>query len=127
MLDYHTKNGALATLATRNRKTSRYLLFNEQEELCGWTNINTKEVKSVRQAQTTHNYAFSGIHIIDSELLNLITEKGKFSITNTYLNLAKEHKIMAYLHDNDYWFDVGKHEQLNEAKQFLSNLEKDLV
>jgi MurNAc alpha-1-phosphate uridylyltransferase len=126
MLDYHNKNGALATLATRNRKTSRYLLFNEQEELCGWKNINTKEIKSVREAQSTHNYAFSGIHIIDPKLLNLITEKGKFSITNTYLDLAKEHKIMAYLHDEDYWFDVGKHEQLNKAELFLANLNNDV-
>jgi NDP-sugar pyrophosphorylase family protein len=120
MLHYHKKNKALATLATRSRESSRYLLFNEQQELCGWTNTKTKAIKHVRPAKTIQQYAFSGIHIIDPFLLELITQKGKFSITDTYLELAAQHKIIAYPHDQDYWFDVGKPERLKAASIFLT-------
>ena len=35
MVQFHTENQALATLAVQDRKTSRYLLFDEQLQLCG--------------------------------------------------------------------------------------------
>lgn len=119
MLAYHQEQNALATLATRKRESSRYLLFNREQQLCGWTNTKTKEVKMVREAATTNNYAFSGIHIIEPALLDLIQQEGKFSITTTYLELAAQHKIIAYPHDEDYWFDVGKPERLQAAQDFL--------
>lgn len=120
MLRYHQNHNALATLATRKRESSRYLLFNEQLELCGWTNTKTKVTKNVRPANNIEQYAFSGIHIINPTLLNLITQTGKFSITDVYLNLANKHKILAYLHDEDYWFDVGKPDRLEAVQNFLS-------
>lgn len=120
MLDYHKKNKALATLATRSRESSRYLLFNEQQQLCGWTNTKTKAIRHVRPAKNRQQYAFSGIHIINPLLLDLITQEGKFSITDTYLDLASQHNIIAYPHDQDYWFDVGKPERLAAASKFLS-------
>ncbi|CAA6826947.1 MAG: Nucleotidyltransferase-like protein [uncultured Aureispira sp.] len=116
---YHQAHQALATLATRSRESSRYLLFNEQQELCGWTNTNTKAIRHVRPANSIQQYAFSGIHIINPALLDFITQEGKFSITETYLDLASEHKIIAYPHDQDYWFDVGKPERLAAAASFI--------
>jgi NDP-sugar pyrophosphorylase family protein len=120
MRQYHQENKALATLATRSRESSRYLLFNEHQELCGWTNTKTKAIRHVRPANSIQQYAFSGIHIIKPALLELITQEGKFSITDTYLDLAAQHKIIAYPHDQDYWFDVGKPERLAAATTFLS-------
>ena len=35
MVQFHTENQALATLAVQDRKTSRYLLFDDQLQLCG--------------------------------------------------------------------------------------------
>jgi NDP-sugar pyrophosphorylase family protein len=35
MVEFHTENHALATLAVQDRETSRYLLFNEHLQLCG--------------------------------------------------------------------------------------------
>lgn len=122
MLDYHNQHQALATLATRKRESSRYLLFNENQTLCGWTNTKTNELKKVREATITNRYAFSGIHIIHPKLLTLMTQDGKFSITTTYLALANQHKIVAYPHDKDYWFDVGKPERLDAATQFLASI-----
>ena len=121
MLEYHKSKTALATLATRKRVSSRYLLFDKGHQLCGWTNTKTSEVKISREGRETEQYAFSGIQILSPEIFDLIGEKGKFSITESYLNLAKEHEIIAYPHDEDYWFDVGSPEKLEVVEHFLES------
>ena len=37
----HVNNNALATLLVSQRQTSRYLLFNQENKLCGWRNHAT--------------------------------------------------------------------------------------
>ncbi len=39
MISYHERQAPLATLAVRARETSRYFLFNDMNELCGWKNV----------------------------------------------------------------------------------------
>ena len=48
------------------RETQRYLLFDDDMRLRGWTNIATGEVRSPYrdlQVDKLHRYAFSGIHL----------------------------------------------------------------
>jgi MurNAc alpha-1-phosphate uridylyltransferase len=52
MIDDHFRNRPLATLAVTNRTTSRYLLFDEKEELCGWQNVSTGEERLARAGNT---------------------------------------------------------------------------
>ncbi len=123
MLDYHHAQQATATLAIRQRKSSRYLLFDEEKRLSGWTNVSTKERRVQRKADNLQPYAFSGIHIIAPVLLRLLpAPKGAFSIIETYLELAASERLMGYVHDQDYWFDVGKPERLAEATIFIQSL-----
>ncbi len=119
MLVDHKNSNALATLAVRKRKTSRYLLFNAEKELCGWENQRSGEEIIVKKNRSLTPLAFSGIHIIDPKIFDLITEKGVFSIIKTYLNLAENHAIMAYDHSKDFWLDVGRPENLTEANRNL--------
>lgn len=116
----HLQNKALATLAVRDRKSSRYLLFDKNKELCGWENTKTAELKMSKATESPQQKAFSGIQVISPEVFNLIRQKGRFSITNSYLELAKKHRIAAYEHNQDYWFDVGKPERLLSAENFLN-------
>ncbi|MDX1666055.1 MAG: sugar phosphate nucleotidyltransferase, partial [Saprospiraceae bacterium] len=60
-LDRHRRSGALATLAVRDRKSSRYLLFDEKYRLCGWRNEKTAEERLCRTGTRRYKYAFSGI------------------------------------------------------------------
>lgn len=120
MLDYHQQQGGLATLACRQRTSSRYLLF-EGQQLCGWQNTKTGEIINPLGKSNYTPLAFSGIHIIQQDLLAMLTQGGCYSITPTYLELmAKGQKIVAYQHDQDAWFDVGKPEKLSVARQFCS-------
>src|SRR5258708_1172715 len=79
MLKVHGENHALATLAVQERESSRYLLFDEQGELCGRRIGRDQEPELVRSSPSLKQLAFSGIHIISPRLLPQITEEGVFS------------------------------------------------
>ena len=118
-IEYHKANKASATLAIRKRETSRYFLFNNNSELKGWINKNTKEVKSCNSDISSFDeYAFSGIHIINTNFIKELKEE-KLSITPFYLQEACESKIIGYKHDTDYWIDCGKIESLKLAEKTI--------
>lgn len=120
LYNFHKRHNALATLATRQRSTSRYLLFDENHVLHGWTNVKAGVVRQKRATESDLFFrAFSGIHVISPEIFSLFTRKGKFSIIDTYLDCAKTHLIQEFPHDDDNWLDVGKHESLREAERFF--------
>jgi len=99
---------ALATLVVRDRLTSRYLLFDQTMQLCGWENRKTGEILNCRDEKEIIPLAFSGIQVIDPEIFSLITERGTFSLITLYLRLATNHPVRGYLDDASYWKDVGK-------------------
>lgn len=106
----HLENNSLATLAVKERNTSRALIFDETGALCYWQNNKTGEKKLSRQPKgEILKFAFSGIHIVNPEIFDYIDEKGVFSIIDLYLRLAKNHKI-SYYQDDSFWIDMGKKE-----------------
>jgi N-acetyl-alpha-D-muramate 1-phosphate uridylyltransferase len=122
MLCSHEKENVLASLAVSNRSTNRYFLFDGTQRLCGWENKITKEKRIVFQPESQFKeLAFSGIHIISPEIFHLITQKGKFSITSTYLELASKYRIVAFQHDPNQWFDLGKPSQIEIAERLFAS------
>jgi NDP-sugar pyrophosphorylase family protein len=120
MLDFHTQNQALATLAVQQRQSSRYLLFDEQMRLCGRRLVKEQKTELVRPSPQFEEVAFSGIHVILPSLLRMMSEQGAFSIVQSYLRLASEgERIMAYRTDGDYWRDLGKPESVARAAEDL--------
>ena len=123
LLSYHMQEKALATLVVRKRKTTRYLLFDKQLQLAGWKDLRSGEIKISRleSIDGAEEFAFSGIHIINPEIFNLITEEGKFSIIDLYLRLAQNKTIKAFVDDSKMWLDLGKPQQLAEAEILMEN------
>jgi NDP-sugar pyrophosphorylase family protein len=121
MLAHHQQNKAIATLAIRQRETSRYLLFDENHHLAGWRNKSTGEEIVVRTKGDFSEFAFSGIHIISPKMLPLLGDIRKHSLTPFYLEIAKENTIAGYEHNDDSWFDCGKPETLKQAENYLKN------
>jgi NDP-sugar pyrophosphorylase family protein len=120
MVQFHRDNQALATLAVQQRETSRYLLFDEQLQLCGRRVGREAKPEIVRAATKTDALAFSGIHIISPRLLTLLKEEGVFSIIDSYLRLAGSgEKIIAFRGDDYYWRDLGKPSDLQQAARDL--------
>ena len=64
--------------------------------------------------------AYSGLAIFQPEALDMITQKGKFSLIDVYLSLAPEHKIAAYDHSGERLIDVGKPGSVAEAEKMFS-------
>jgi MurNAc alpha-1-phosphate uridylyltransferase len=116
MVAQHRSSKALATLATSNRETSRYFLFNESNLLSGWRNVKTNEEKIKRNESPLIQKAFSGVHIISSQLLGLIQQEGKFSMVDVYLSLAASQNIQSFDHSHSQFIDVGKPESIIKAE-----------
>lgn len=117
---HHLESKALATLAIRERNTQRYLLFNNDNTLCGWENIKTGEKKlPLNTTEPLNRFAFSGIQVIDPALFSLIIQEGKFSIIDVYLELIKTQTIKGYNHTQGKWLDVGKPESLLKAGDLI--------
>ena len=113
----------LATLLVSDRKTSRYLLFDEQLRLVGWTNVQTGEVRSPYQnldVKACQKLAFAGIHTISTDIFPLMEGwPDRFSIIDFYLSVCATHTIRGVQMPNLRILDVGKIDSLQEAENFL--------
>ena len=123
---YHTySTQADAVLLVSQRDTQRYLLFNDCDELVGWTNIKTGEVKSpfpsVESDITPYRkLAFSGIHIFSPSLLpDMASWQDRFSIIDFYLQSCATHRIIGVEKDDLRLLDVGKIDSLTIAEEFF--------
>ena len=119
MQDKLNNSNALAILAVSKRLSSRQLLFNQENLLSGWQNTQTKEEIITRENQILTPLAFSGVHIIRPEVLELMPKEEKFSIINHYLQLSRNNNLLAFKHENLLWYDLGKYEQIAEIEQQL--------
>ncbi len=115
MIHFHETHNPLATIATTNRQTSRYLLFDEEQKLTGWKNVKTGETKGVDGTPK----AFSGIHILSNAIFEKIHHNGKFSMIDAYLDLCNNNSILSYDHSTDLLMDIGTMEKLKEAESIF--------
>ena len=121
MLVEHATSGALATLAVSKRESSRKLLFSTEGKMTGWKNNETGEVRgNLKKAHDYQEYAFSGIHIIDPLLLNMLPDTDVFSIIDLYLSLCSKYPFRSFEHDPGDFLDIGKPDQLIKAEKFLA-------
>jgi len=117
---YHLKSNSIATLAVQNRKSSRYFLFDEDKNLCGWKNEKTLETKIARQQiGSLTQFAFSGIQIINPKIFQFMPEKNIFSLVDLYLSIASKEQISYFDHTGSLFIDLGKKENLLEAEKII--------
>ncbi len=124
---FHQEKNADISLAVQNRKTNRFFLFNGNYRLIGWKNIKTNEI--ILQHLTKGKIlplAFSGIHLLNQDVIEHIAESKDtvFSITKYYIENCKNLNIAGFLHDDNFFMDLGKHENLKFAEYL--NLDKFL-
>lgn len=116
LLDYHKDYKPLISFGVTNRKTSRYFLFDEFDRLSGWRNKKTgEEIISVAVNDPVER-AYSCVVVFEPRIFSLIPQRGKFSLVETYLSLAKNNLILGYDHTGDKFADVGKPESIAAAE-----------
>lgn len=110
----------VSQLVVSDRQTQRYLCFDEQNHLCGWTNIATGELKG----RDGCHLAFSGMQILNTGILSLLKEmkEDKFSLIDFYLRYMQHMSLHAFVPTNYRMMDVGKINQIEEAERFAENL-----
>ncbi len=119
----HLASDALVTLAVRKRETSRYLIFSEDKKMQGWVNVKSGKMILRRSHQgNCQLMGFSGLHIIDPKIFDMMPKEDAFSIIDVYLDLASENNLMSYEEDASVWLDVGKPENLAKAALLLNHI-----
>ena len=119
LLAFHKNKNALISFGITNRKTSRYFLFDEENRLCGWRNVNTGEERISIPKAGLKEMAYSCVVVFEPEIFDLISQRGKFSLVDTYLSLAAAHSIYGYDHSGDKLVDVGKPESVAVAEKLF--------
>ena len=122
----------MGVVVVSERDTQRYLLFDEENRLCGWTNIATGEIRPASLASSPNSLiasrlAFSGMQVLNPRIFDCMDEvvekKGdKFSLIDLYLHIAEKEILRAYIPENYRMMDVGKIAQLSEAEAFATSL-----
>ena len=118
-LDLNALPADAPLLIVSERKTKRYLQFDDTMRLIGWKNIETGEVKGCEG----RSFAFSGIHLFHPSLSPLLADwPDRFPIMDFYLKACADHLIRGYEAHDLRLMDVGKLDTLEEAEKFISNI-----
>ena len=116
LIAYHQQHRPLITMGVTNRKSSRVLLFDEENRLCGWKNAQTgEEIISIPKPNLIER-AYSCVVVYEPKIFSLIQQQGKFSIIAAYLDLAAANSIIGIDHSGDKLVDVGKPESVPIAE-----------
>lgn len=113
---------AMATLVVNDRKTSRYLFFDDNNDLKGWINEeNGKTISSsAYNSLEHHKLAFFGIHALSGNAISYMNSfPDKFSIIDFYLSICDNNSVQAFMANENEMVDVGKLDALKEAEDFV--------
>jgi NDP-sugar pyrophosphorylase family protein len=120
LMDAHAGSGALATLAVKERPTTRNLLVDKNNRLCGWEHpakkiriITTETTKGLKYT------AFSGVYILSPQIFNHFPDEEVFGFMPWILELAGAHKVLTWDQGEAFWFEAGRTESVEEAGRML--------
>lgn len=133
LYESHMNESADASLLVSERNTSRYFVFDDKDNLVGWKNLQTGEVRTSCEelkpalecltADDEHYRlrAFSGIHVISPTLFPLLEQQSEvFSITNFYWQNSPQRHIRGIEAPKGFqWVDAGKPEALKKAEEII--------
>ncbi len=115
-----------ALLVVSRRQTKRYLLFDDECILDGWTNIETGEVKSPYKGldpSDMRQLAFSGIHVVWPRVFPLLESMPeRFGIIDFYLKYCHQCAFVGYEKKDLRLMDVGKLDTLDHAETFIKQI-----
>jgi NDP-sugar pyrophosphorylase family protein len=107
--NFHNDYEHLASLAVKERETTRPFLMNEKGLLCGWENKVTGEKRIIRNEIPLQQIAYSGIAILSPSFIDMLPKAGSYSLTPELLTIAGKHDIHLFPHTGA-WKDMGRPE-----------------
>lgn len=124
LMDAHRSSDALVTVAVKERRSSRHLLFDAEGILCGWQSNVTGET---RLARSLHGPAtllpFMGVYVMSPAVFALMKEPGPFSIIDFFMEVAGlGGQIQAFRDDYAKWADLGSRDRIEAAKKLFGGV-----
>lgn len=116
---FHQSKMGLVSLAVSGRKSSRCFVFDNDNRLIGWKNLQTGQERMTVNSYPSFPKAFSGISLYRYEFFEALAMKGKFSLVDAFLSLATDHAIYGYEHSGEKWVDVGRPESVAVAESLF--------
>lgn len=109
--EYHNKSGSIATLLLHHREPYNQIRIDEK---CRVIDISRKN--------EPERLAFTGIHIMEPDILQYIPGQGYSDIIDCYNKMILSgESISAYISDKHYWHDIGTLEgYINANKEILT-------
>ena len=122
LMEYHKQNAPIATMVMQDRETFNQVIIDSKKHFCGLKYIKAnREIIAKQPVEPFKLLAFSGIHVINKNILKYKSTDNEFSIINTYLDAVKNNERILSYQPNIYWKDVGTIEKLREAEIFISS------
>ncbi|MCV3391538.1 nucleotidyltransferase family protein [Campylobacter sp. IFREMER_LSEM_CL2101] len=112
MLEFHIANKSLATMGVRKH-------FYQIPYGVIVSNIKNQILKIEEKPEQTF-LINSGIYILDPKILSYIPKNDFFDMPTLFENIQENNKY-AYLIE-DYWIDIGRHEEYQKANSDISYL-----
>lgn len=126
LYDMAERSNVDALLVVSQRQTKRYLLFDDELILDGWTNIETGEVRSPYPSldvSDLRRLAFSGVHVLSPRVFPLFLDMPeRFGIIDFYLKYCHRRAFIGYEQRDLRLLDVGKLDTLEAATEFIGKL-----
>lgn len=116
LINFQQQQQPLVAFGVTKRDTSRNILLDADHRMCGWRNNSSGEEKIVLPKENLQPFAYSCVVVYHPSIFEKIQQRGKFSVMDTYLDLAAHNVILGYPHDGDKWVDVGKPESVAVAE-----------
>ena len=123
-----TRPESLSTLLVSERVTRRYLLFDTDMQLVGWTDTVTGQVRSPYpdlDPSRCRRFAFAGIHNLSPAIFDAfdaLEMPDRFPIMDFYLKACDRYPICGVVADGLRMVDVGKLETLEAASALAKEL-----
>lgn len=124
LVDIHLRNSNIATLGIMQRRSSRGLFFNQNDQLTGWKTPGVSEESPQKKREelgsADASYAFSGISICSGEIFSYMPDSDSFSIIESYLAAARASgRVFGVQIPNTGWVDIGTPERLEGLRKSL--------
>ena len=119
MYAYHTRKGALATMAVRNREGTRAFLVDDNGVIRGWTNRKSGvDIITIEQPMNLTEIPSMAISVYDPGIFDYM-EEGKYTMTSIIMKATASERVIAFRYDRGFWIDIGTPEQLEKAREML--------
>lgn len=118
LIDYHERNGAIATVALKRRET--YLDFGIVEL------DNTDCIKEYAEKPTINHLVSMGIYVFEPRVLEYIKPGEKLDFPDLVnILISKGETIKGFVFDG-YWLDIGRPDDYEKANEEIEEVNKIL-